>query len=130
MMKGEFVFFVGGVEKDIPGWKSTWTRAWKIKTISWHSENNKFFTRPESSDMFTMGWGGHLPSIKNGEVIKGQVMDDIWCSTKVLRISGRVHERISKQGNVIRLVVFVLLTLATIWRMEWKVVRLEHNVMV
>lgn len=37
---------------------------------------------------------------------------------------------ISKQGNIIRLVVFVLLTLATIWRMEWKVVRLEHNIMV
>lgn len=85
---------------------------------------------PESRNVFAMGRGRHLPSIKNREVIKGQVMDGILCSTKVLQIFGRVHPRISKQGNIIRLVVFVLLTLATIWRMEWKVVRLEHNIMV
>lgn len=40
---------------------------------------------------------------------------------------GKVHQRMSKQGNIIRFVVFVLLTLATIWRMDWKVVRLEYS---
>lgn len=40
---------------------------------------------------------------------------------------GKVHQRMSKQGNIIRFVVFILLTLATIWRMERKVVRLEHS---
>lgn len=84
MMKGELVSFVDGAEKDIPGWENTWTRSWKSKTTWSHFENYKFFNMAESRNRFAMGCGGYLPSIKDGEVIKGQVMDDILCSTKVL----------------------------------------------
>lgn len=39
-------------------------------------------------------------------------------------LEGGGHQRVSRQGNMIRFVAFVLLALVVIRRIKWKVVRL------
>lgn len=42
---------------------------------------------------------GSLPNIKDGEVSKGQIMEGILFSTKVLRVPEGGHQRVSKQES-------------------------------